>query len=104
MQLYVSKRDNLTSFVSDIVQAVVPRRSVAHTIMQKKPARITAIDCHDAAIKAFDRECAPFGENPNAITMASFLANLCEIVRDPKPILEQIAVKCADGSKFTDVL
>uniref|UniRef100_A0A7E5A1R8 Legumain n=1 Tax=Panagrellus redivivus TaxID=6233 RepID=A0A7E5A1R8_PANRE len=104
MQLYVSKRDNLTSFVSDIVHAVVPRRSVARTIMQKKPVRITALDCHDVVVKAFNRECAPFNRNPYAFSMVSYITNLCEVARDPKPILDQFAIKCADGPTFTDVL
>uniref|UniRef100_A0A7E4W982 legumain n=1 Tax=Panagrellus redivivus TaxID=6233 RepID=A0A7E4W982_PANRE len=104
MQNYVSQRADLTDFVSDIVHAVIPRRPLARTVMLKKPARITALDCHDAVIKAFDRECAPFDRNPYAFALSSVFANLCEVVRDPTLILDQFAVKCVAGRKFTDVL
>jgi legumain len=104
MTKYIEKRAEMTEFIHQTAQAVAPQSNLIKHVMTKIPKRITQIDCHDEAIKAFDQICAPFDRNPFAFKLSAAIANLCEIIRDSEPIISYFNKECSDGPIFYDVL
>uniref|UniRef100_A0A7E4WA78 legumain n=1 Tax=Panagrellus redivivus TaxID=6233 RepID=A0A7E4WA78_PANRE len=105
MSDFYEDRQRLTRLVENIVHAVVGSVTKAYHIIMKKPALTTALECHDAVIKAYHKKCiVSFNLNPYAITMSGIFANLCEVVRDPAAILDVINEKCDTRPRFRGVI
>ena len=104
MTKYIEKRAELTEFIHRAAQSVAPQSNLVKHVMTKIPKRITQTDCHDEAIKAFDKLCAPFDRSPFAFKLSAAIANLCEVIRDAEPILAYFERECQNGPRFYDVL
>uniref|UniRef100_A0A7E4UUI6 legumain n=1 Tax=Panagrellus redivivus TaxID=6233 RepID=A0A7E4UUI6_PANRE len=99
------KRAKLDDLLSQIVHNAINQRNLAQLILNRKPSRIskTATYCHDVVIKAFDVDCASFDSNPYAFSLSHVFANLCEVLQNPEPILQQFRVQCLNVTKTVSV-
>jgi legumain len=73
--------------------------SVASDVAQSmrvtgKQRPLVDIDCHDAIVKHFDRECLGFGQNTFAMRFVYMLVNMCEEKIPTATIIKEIDVAC----------
>ena len=100
---YTKKRDDLTTFVKDVVKAILGEAAVGDPFEMKLPT-YSQNSCHSEVIRVFDQLCAPLGPNPFAFKFSIVFANLCEITQNQDSIINYFKQKCQSGPLFDGVI
>ncbi|CAG9532838.1 unnamed protein product [Cercopithifilaria johnstoni] len=62
--------------MKSLIWTIAPNQS-QHYFIHSTPSTIKSLNCFDDVIKAFDRLCFQFGQNPYILKYTYVFANLC---------------------------
>ncbi|KAI6234288.1 Legumain [Aphelenchoides fujianensis] len=84
---------------NSLVRRLVDDEKRAASIQRGVPAKITQLDCHNEAVRAYHERCFNLGTNPYVQRAARVLAALCEDGHSTAAILKAIDESCASADR-----